>query len=71
MSHEIANGFEQHNAEIVRLRAAIEEIKARVVGERVPYWTDDWETTHSRGVIADICDAALTGQKPSALRRTS
>lgn len=53
------------------LRSALEQVKARVVGERVPFWTDDWETTHSRGVIADICDAALTGEKPSVLRRPS
>lgn len=40
-------------------RRSLEAIKERVCGEHIPYWTDKTTVTHSRGVIADMCDRAL------------
>lgn len=44
------------DAEVKRLREALAAIKAIVVGEKHPNWTDQHATTVSRGRIADICD---------------
>lgn len=45
--------------EIDRLKEALRQVKARVVGERVPDWDGDGAVYQMRGRIADICDVAL------------
>jgi len=41
------------------LIAALERVKALVVGDRAPNWNSDMAVTQSRMRIADICDLAL------------
>jgi hypothetical protein len=41
------------------LREALAQVKALVVGDKNPRWTDQHATTATRGRIADICDIAL------------
>ena len=41
------------------LIAALERVKALVVGDRAPNWNSDMAVTQSRMSIADICDLAL------------
>jgi ribosomal protein L31 len=48
------------DADIKNLREALAAIKALVVGEKHPRWTDQHATTLTRGRIADICDQALS-----------
>ena len=50
-------------AENAEQREALQSIKARVCGEMTNGWKDQWDTTNSRGAIADICDKALTEVK--------
>ncbi len=42
-----------------RLKEALRQVKAFVVGEKTPNWHDDAMTYITRGKIADICDIAL------------
>ena len=44
---------------------ALRRIKALVVGDARPNWPVDMQCTATRGVIADICDAALAAAAPS------
>lgn len=45
------------------LLAALKTIKKTVCGERIPNWESDWNTTHTRGIIADVCDIAIAKVK--------
>jgi hypothetical protein len=60
---ELREQTEQRNsklqAENAEQREALQSIKARVCGEMTNGWKDQWDTTNSRGAIADICDKAL------------
>jgi len=49
------------------LIAALERVKALVVGDRAPNWNSDTAVTQSRMRIADICDLALRSRPASAL----
>jgi len=42
--------------EIDRLKRRLETIKSLVVGEKGERWNTDWNTTKTRGVIADLCE---------------
>lgn len=44
---------------IASIKEALGQIKAICAGDKAPNWTDDWQTTHSRGRVLDIADAAL------------
>lgn len=46
-------------AEIERLRAALSNIKILTTGDARPRWDNSFETTTTRGMIADLCDHAL------------
>ena len=56
----IAAELAHRDIEIQRLRQALELIKARVSGEASPNWDFGNATYHSRGLIADWCDAVLS-----------
>jgi hypothetical protein len=45
--------------EVERLKEALRQVKAFVVGEKSPNWHDDDVVYLTRGRIADICDIAL------------
>ena len=45
---------------ISRMGAALQSIKDLTAGEKYPRWVDQDQVTHTRGVILDICDSALT-----------
>lgn len=49
-----------HPAVCDEAAAALEQIKKLVAGDRVPNWEDDWQTTHTRGLILDIIDGAIS-----------
>lgn len=49
---------------------AFERIKARVCGHKTPYWKDDYYVTHSRGLIAEICDEALRAMQQEPVSKT-
>lgn len=42
------------------LRESAERIKNLVVGDKLPNWGSNSATYHTRGIIADICDEALS-----------
>lgn len=52
-------------SEIIRALRALEQIKTLVAGDRVPNWKDDWQTTHTRGLILDIIDGAVSLSRPN------
>lgn len=56
--HESAGGVEA-DATVERLKIALRQCKAFVVGDRIPNWYDDSATYLTRGKIADVCDFAL------------
>ena len=56
------------DAEIEKMRAALNLIKEGVVGDKNPRWSDDYKVTIMRGKIADICDTALLA-RPRDLER--
>jgi hypothetical protein len=41
-----------------RLGKALECVRELCAGDRNPRWADDQQTTHTRGVIVDICEGA-------------
>lgn len=41
------------------MEGALRNIKNCVVGEKLPRWADQRQTTITRGCIADICDFGL------------
>ena len=45
---------------ITEYEAALQKIKEMVCGEARPRWGNSPETTTTRGIIADVCDAVLT-----------
>ena len=51
------------NQEIMRinnsLREALLAIKSLCAGDKIPNWTDDWQTTNTRGKILDLVDGAV------------
>ncbi len=57
-----ANGwrekFDADTDELIRLREALARIEGLVCGDKVR-WNNQWATTSTRGLIADICDCAL------------
>jgi hypothetical protein len=63
---EIQKEIAALQAENAEQREALQSIKARVCGEMTNGWKDQWDTTNSRGAIADICDKALT--RPSEVQ---
>jgi hypothetical protein len=48
-----------HAERVKELEQALDLIKMAVCGDAYPRWSDALAVTHSRGRIADICDAAL------------
>jgi hypothetical protein len=48
--------------QLLAAKNALEKIKQRVCGDKIPHWQDDWRTTNSRMWIADQCDAAVKGE---------
>lgn len=59
------------NSNVDELVKALENIKAKVVGEVSPYWTNKLSTTVSRGYIADMADKALANYKASLADKES
>lgn len=57
-----AADYAQLVAERDALKAAIEEIKLSVVGDKFPNWTSFTRVTEQRMRIADICDNALSAK---------
>jgi hypothetical protein len=55
-------------AENAEQREALQSIKARVCGEMTNGWKDQWDTTNSRGAIADICDKAIAKAEQALTR---
>jgi hypothetical protein len=53
-----------------RMRKALEQIKASVVGDAFPRWPVDMQVTYMRGWIADVCDAALSETQRSSSEAT-
>lgn len=47
------------------VREALGQIKTICAGDKIPNWSDDWQTTASRGRILDLCDAALSATPPA------
>jgi hypothetical protein len=45
--------------DVERLKEALRQVKAFVVGERIPNWANDTTTYLTRGKISDICDFAI------------
>src|SRR5262249_15859490 len=46
-------------SDVERLKAALRQVKAFLVGEKMPNWENDTTTYLTRGKIADICDFAI------------
>jgi predicted Zn-dependent protease len=59
MRHQIEKTNIDLLAENTKLRSALREVKNLVVGEARPRWDNSYETTVTRGKIADICDGVI------------
>jgi hypothetical protein len=47
---------EQLNTKVAMLREALIKVHSIVCGDQHPHWSDEWQTTQTRGHIADITE---------------
>lgn len=59
LSTSVVQSENAASTDVERLKEALRQVKAWVVGERIPNWDNDTTTYLTRGKIADICDFAI------------